>query len=64
MEESQYEWEAIKGMTSDMLVNREIAILEKEVRRITKRLDYLYICKNCINKKNNAEMDIEDIGAK
>lgn len=64
MEESQYEWEAIKGMTNDVLVNREIAILEKEVRRITKRLDYLHICKNSINKKNNAEMDIEYIEEK
>lgn len=45
MEETAYEWENIKGMTNTAMLEREIAILQKQVSRITKRLDYLHICK-------------------
>jgi hypothetical protein len=46
MEETAYEWESIKGMTNDILLNREITILTNQIRRLTKRLDYLHICKH------------------
>lgn len=46
MEETAYEWESIKGMTNTALVDREITILQNQMRRMTKRLDYLHFCKN------------------
>jgi prefoldin subunit 5 len=46
MEETAYEWENIKGMTNTAMLEREIAVLTNQIRRITKRLDYLHICKH------------------
>lgn len=46
MEEKAYEWENIKGMTNTAMLDREITILTNQIRRITKRLDYLHICKH------------------
>lgn len=46
MEETAYEWENIKGMTNTAMLEREIAVLTKQLRSITKRLDYLHICKH------------------
>ena len=46
MEETAYEWENIKGMTNTAMLEREITILTNQIRRITKRLDYLHICKH------------------
>lgn len=46
MEEKAYEWESIKGMTNTAMLDREITILQNQMRRMTKRLDYLHICKH------------------
>lgn len=55
MEETAYEWESIKGMTNDILLNREITILTNQIRSITKRLDYLHICKHQLATSSSAD---------
>jgi|688.fasta_scaffold37721_5 hypothetical protein len=55
MEETAYEWESIKGMTNDILLNREITILTNQIRRITKRLDYLHICKHQLSTSSSTD---------
>lgn len=57
MEETAYEWESIKGMTNDALLNREITILTNQIRRITKRLDYLHICKHQLFSSSSSSSD-------
>lgn len=58
MEETAYEWESIKGMTNDALLNREITILTNQIRRITKRLDYLHICKHQLFSSSSSSSDL------
>jgi hypothetical protein len=55
MEETAYEWESIKGMTNDVLLNREITILTNQIRRITKRLGYLHICKHQLSTSSSTD---------
>jgi hypothetical protein len=55
MEETAYEWESIKKMTDDVLLNREIAVLTKQIRSITKRLDYLHICKHQLASSSSTD---------
>jgi hypothetical protein len=57
MEETAYEWESIKGMTNTLLVDREIAILQNNIRRINKRLDYLFTCKHLLEKNCTTKKD-------
>ena len=52
MEDTAYEWESIKGMTNTAMLEREIAVLTKQLRRITKRLDYLHICKHQLDNSS------------
>lgn len=57
MEETAYEWESIKKMTNDTLLNREITILTNQIRRLTKRLDYLHICKHQLFTSSSSSSD-------
>jgi hypothetical protein len=59
MEETAYEWESIKGMTNDTLLNREITILTNQIRRITKRLDYLHICKHQLSTSSSSSDQVQ-----
>lgn len=54
MEETAYEWESIKGMTNTAMLDREITILTNQIRRITKRLDYLHICKHQLSTSSSS----------
>jgi hypothetical protein len=55
MEETAYEWESIKGMTNTAMLDREITILTNQIRRITKRLDYLHICKHQLATSSSSD---------
>lgn len=57
MEETAYEWESIKGMTNTAMLDREITILTNQIRRITKRLDYLHICKHQLSTTSSPSPD-------
>jgi hypothetical protein len=59
MEEIAYEWESIKGMTNDALLNREITILTNQIRRLTKRLDYLHICKHQLFSSSSSSDQVQ-----
>jgi hypothetical protein len=59
MEETAYEWESIKGMTNTAMLDREITILTNHIRRITKRLDYLHICKHQLSTSSSDQVQKE-----
>jgi hypothetical protein len=59
MEETAYEWESIKGMTNTAMLDREITILTNQIRRITKRLDYLHICKYQLSTSSSSSDQVQ-----